>query len=272
MVTFIHQEQDVKSVSLSVIEESIEESLDTLDRAPSLDKDLGYEDSPRTRTQTASVQTSEHVSVIDKSRLREKSIQTTKQEQERASQTMMELPLSKAEENKESEDDRGIDWDDATCDEDATQIQAGFRGMVARERMEAEEREIKKEIAERGQAIEDHLGIDLADPEVIAATTKIQAGFRGYQARMSLKVPMTPSIFISKPTDDISEEGSEYSYIYEDEEDTEDDLESRPDSPKTAVEDYPLTIGGFTATFGIRSVFCVDIKHFNHQRLYAAPG
>ena len=78
-VTFLHQEQDVKSVSLSVIEESIEESLDTLDRAPSLDKDLGYEDSPRTRTQTASVQTSEHVSVIDKSRLREKSIQTTKQ-------------------------------------------------------------------------------------------------------------------------------------------------------------------------------------------------
>lgn len=174
----MRQEQDIKSVSLSVIDESIEDDLDndTLDKASSLDKDLEYEESPRTKTHTASVQTSAHVSVIDKSRLREKSVQTAKHEHERASQTMVEeVPQIKAEGNK---DPCEIDWDDVSCDDEATQIQAGYRGMVARERMEAEEREIKKEIADRGQAIEDHLGINLSDPEVIAATTKIQAGFR----------------------------------------------------------------------------------------------
>ena len=77
-----------------------------------------------------------------------------------------------------------------------------------------------------------------------------------------MKVPMPPSIFISKPADDISEEGSEFTYIYEDEEDTEDSLKSRPDSPKTAVEEYPLKIGGFTATFGIRSVNKYFVKDF----------
>ena len=161
----MHQEHDIKSVSLSVIEESIEDDLDndTLDKAPSLDKDLEYEDSPRTRTQTASVQTSSHVSVIDKSRLREKSVQTAVEE---------------APQIKGNKDPCDIDWDDISCDDEATQIQAGYRGMIARERMEAEENKIKKEIADRGQAIEDHLGINLSDPEVIAATTKIQAGFR----------------------------------------------------------------------------------------------
>ena len=171
----MHQEQDIKSVSLSVIDESIEDDLDndTLDKASSLDKDLEYEDSPRTRTQKASVQTSAHVSVIDKSRLREKSVQTTTHEQE--TRMMEEVPQIKAQGNK---DPFEIDWDDVSCDDEATQIQAGYRGMVAREKMEAEESEIKKEIADRGQAIEDHLGINLSDPEVIAATTKIQAGFR----------------------------------------------------------------------------------------------
>ena len=163
---FAPQEHDIKSVSLSVIEESIEDDLDndTLDKASSLDKDLEYEDSPRTRTQTASVQTSAHVSVIDKSRLREKSVQTA-----------MEAAPHQINGNKDPCD---INWDDTSCDDEATQIQAGYKGMIARERMEAEENKIKKEIADRGQAIEDHLGINLSDPEVIAATTKIQAGFR----------------------------------------------------------------------------------------------
>ena len=241
-------------MSLSVIEESIEDDLgnDTLDRASSLDKDLEY-DSPRTRTHTASVQTSEHVSVIDKSTLREKSVQTTNDQ-----------------EIKGEEDSCEIDWDDASCDDAATQIQAGFRGMIAREQMEAEESKIKEEITKRGEAIEDNLGIDLADPEVIAATTKIEAGFRGYQARMTLKVPVTPSIFISKPVEDSSEEGSEYSYVYEDEEDTEADLESRPDSPKTAVEEFPLTIGGFTTTFGIRSVYFFFVQMIIYE--IVVPG
>ena len=119
-----------------MIEESIEDDLDndTLDKASSLDKDLEYEDSPRTRTQTASVQTSAHVSVIDKSRLREKSVQTAVEE---------------APQIKGNKDPCDINWDDTSCDDEATQIQAGYRGMIARERMEAEENKIKKEIAIR---------------------------------------------------------------------------------------------------------------------------
>ena len=217
-------------MNLSVIEEDAEGDLEN--GAKSLDR----ASTPSKRTQTASVQTSENVSIICKSRLREKSIQTKNEGlQNRNASTISEIDLT-----------------EASYDDVATQIQAGFRGMIAREKMKVEENEIRTEVEKKNQAIEKHLGIDLSDPEVIAATTKLQAGFRGYHARMTLKNPLTPSIFISKPAEESSELGSEYTYIYEDEEDTDDDLESRPDSPRTAVEQYPFTIGGFTPTFGIR--------------------
>ena len=153
-----------------------------------------------------------------------------------------------------------IDWlEDLELDTVATQIQAGVRGMMARETMQKEEREINAAILKKNKEIEDNLGIDLNDPEIIRATTKIQAGFRGFHARMLTKRPLTPAIFIHKPEDSKSvSEDTEYSYTYtyedEDEDDLEDDLEcSRPPSPKTAVEDFPqLTIGGFRATFGLR--------------------
>ena len=176
------------------------------------------------------------MSIIYKSRLREKSIQTK----------------NGGLQNRNASTISDIDLTEASYDDVATQIQAGFRGMIAREKMKVEENEIKNEVEKKNQAIEKHLGIDLSDPEVIAATTKLQAGFRGYHARLTLKNPLTPSIFISKPAEESLELGSEYTYIYEDEEDTDDDLESRPDSPRTAVEQYPFTIGGFTPTFGIR--------------------
>ena len=153
-----------------------------------------------------------------------------------------------------------IDWfGDPELDSVATQIQAGVKGMKARETMQNEEREINAAILKKNKEIEENLGIDLNDPEIIRATTKIQAGFRGFHARLLTRRPLTPAIFIHKPEDSksVSEE-TEYSYTYtyedEDEDDLEDDLESnRPQSPKTAVEDYPpFTIGGFTATFGLR--------------------
>ena len=154
-----------------------------------------------------------------------------------------------------------IDWlEDPELDTVATQIQAGVRGMKARETMQKEEREINAVILKKNKEIEENLGIDLNDPEIIRATTKIQAGFRGFHARMLTKRPLTPAIFIHKPEESKSvSEDSEYSYTYtyedEDEDDLEDDLEfsKRPLSPKTAVQDYPgFTIGGFTATFGLR--------------------
>ena len=155
-----------------------------------------------------------------------------------------------------------IDWvGDQELDTVATQIQAGVKGMKARETMQKEEREINAVILKKNKEIEEHLGIDLNDPEIIRATTKIQAGFRGFQARLLTRRPLTPAIFIHKPEDSktVSEDSEECSYTYtyedEDEDDLEDDLEfsNRPSSPKTAVEDYPLLeIGGFRATFGLR--------------------
>ena len=161
---------------------------------------------------------------------------------------------------RQEEEGSQIDWlEDPELDSVATQIQAGVKGMTARATMQREEREINAVILKKNKEIEENLGIDLSDPEIIRATTKIQAGFRGFQARMITRRPLTPAIFIHKPEDSktVSEE-SEFTYTYEDEdedEDLEDDLEfsNRPSSPKTAVEDYPLlAIGGFRATFGLR--------------------
>ena len=151
-----------------------------------------------------------------------------------------------------------INWEkDPELDTMATQIQAGFRGMQARELLKREEEEAREASLRRNKEIEKNLGIDLSDPEIIRATTRLQAGFRGFHARQLLKRPLTPAIFISKPEDSKSEtEESEYSYTYEDqyeeEEDEDSELSSRPSSPPTAVQDYPLTIAGFRATFGLR--------------------
>ena len=154
--------------------------------------------------------------------------------------------------------DKDIDWDDPKLDEVATQVQAGVKGLIARDKMREEELEIKKIIDKKNKEIEAHLGIDLTDPDVIKATTTIQAGFRGFHARNIMKRPSTPTVIISKPESESEsnaseeEEGSEWSYIYEDEDDEDDDFGSRPGSPKTAIQDFPLTIGGFKCTFGIR--------------------
>ena len=161
--------------------------------------------------------------------------------------------------NEETISKQELDWDDSSLDEFATLIQAGFYGMISRAKMAKEEAEIQRAIDQRSREIEDHLGIDLNDPEIIKATTKIQAGFRGLHARNLLKRPMTPAIFIHKPEEEKDshedvEEESEYTYIYEDEfdDDSDDELNGRPDTPTTAIEKFPLTIGGFTTTFGIR--------------------
>ena len=140
----------------------------------------------------------------------------------------------------------------------ATFIQAGFHGMMAREKMEEEENEIRKAIDQRNKEVEKNLGINLNDPEVIKATTTIQAGFRGFQSRQQLKRPITPAIFIHKPEeseDEVESDEEEYSYIYEDEYDDEDELNERPDTPTSAVGHKTISIGGFTTTFGLRFEF-----------------
>ena len=179
-------------------------------------------------------------------------------EEKQGSLLGMGLGIQPVKMNGKGPKDEDIDWDDPNLDEVATQVQAGFKGLIARDKMREEEIEIKKIVEKKNKEIEAHLGIDLTDPEVIKATTTIQAGFRGFHARNIMKRPSTPTVIISKPESESEsvasddEDGSEWSYIYEDEDDEDDDYGSRPGSPKTAIEDFPLTIGGFKCTFGIR--------------------
>ena len=88
---------------------------------------------------------------------------------------------------KLSEDLTFVNWVDSDLDLMATHIQAGFRGAKIRE--EFKELEEKQEAAaqEEGKEIEARLGIDLGNPEVVKATTMLQAGFRGAITRRSLR-------------------------------------------------------------------------------------
>ena len=81
---------------------------------------------------------------------------------------------------KQSEEEQ-FNWEDPLLNDVATNIQAGYRGMKAREQMAKEEDDEIKKMEQQSRDIEDRLGISLDDPKVVEAATKIQAGFRGAQ-------------------------------------------------------------------------------------------
>ena len=97
--------------------------------------------------------------------------------------------------------------------------------------------------------IEENLDIDLEDPDVVKATTKIQAGFRGAMTRKTMKdkkkekddpassrIVKTPEIVVDKGSSSGSEYTYEYTYVEESEgEEESESLTERPDSPLTAI-------------------------------------
>ena len=112
---------------------------------------------------------------------------------------------------KTEDEEIDIDLDDPEVAAAATKIQAGFRGSQVRKEVTAKRQEhvdIDDEIIhedknsytaiqvqmpaqdeEESQSpqVEEEIDIDLEDPEVAAAATKIQAGFKGKKARDEVK-------------------------------------------------------------------------------------
>lgn len=68
------------------------------------------------------------------------------------------------------------------CDA-AVRIQAAFRGHLARKVKEGTELKDDKDLQEITKKVAEELDIDMNDPELNRAATKIQASFRGHKAR-----------------------------------------------------------------------------------------
>ena len=105
-----------------------------------------------------------------------------------------------------------IDMDDPDVAKATTKIQAGFRGMKARKKVEnlkedEEVCEILIECMEADLAVAD---IDLEDPDVEKATTMIQAGYRGMLARKDIKAKRAEQKDAPSESDD-DEDSSEES-------------------------------------------------------------
>ena len=99
-------------------------------------------------------------------------------------------------ETKEDEEEIDIDLEDPEVADAALKIQAGFKGHQARKEVKAM-KEAKEpmeteavesaESTEPAETKEEEIDIDLEDPEVADAALKIQAGFKGHQARKEVK-------------------------------------------------------------------------------------
>ncbi|XP_063441379.1 uncharacterized protein LOC134721963 isoform X5 [Mytilus trossulus] len=94
-------------------------------------------------------------------------------------------PKEKQPETKEEEVD--IDLNDPEVEKAATKIQAGFRGHQTRKEMQSKT-DVKSEtkVDQSKQSETEEVDIDLNDPEVEKAATKIQAGFRGHKTRKEM--------------------------------------------------------------------------------------
>ncbi|XP_050733155.1 obscurin-like [Eriocheir sinensis] len=89
-----------------------------------------------------------------------------------------------SEPNAEDEEIAAIDLTDPELADAALKIQAGFRGAKARkEIMKKEEADLNQKLGNLNTEAEEELDIDLTDPDLNKAATKIQATFRGHKQR-----------------------------------------------------------------------------------------
>ena len=105
-------------------------------------------------------------------------------------QEMKQEKLKNQDKEKETPEEVDIDLDDPDVANAATKIQAGFKGHQARkevQQMKKEKMEQEKEATENEKEATEEIDIDLDDPEVADAATKIQAGFKGSQARKEVQ-------------------------------------------------------------------------------------
>ena len=106
-----------------------------------------------------------------------------------------QVPKSLEEFNRKIEDDIvDIDLNDPNVEKAATTIQAGYKGMRTRKNVKgststtpSENMTEKEYIQQNKNEDEEEIDIDLDDPEVAAAATKIQAGYKGMRTRKSMK-------------------------------------------------------------------------------------
>ena len=95
------------------------------------------------------------------------------------------------------EDIIDIDLEDPEVEKAASRIQAGFKGHKARKEVkelkQTRENEEEKVVVSNDKLVnetplkEDIIDIDLEDPEVEKAASRIQAGFKGHKARKEVK-------------------------------------------------------------------------------------
>lgn len=140
-----------------------------------------------------------------------KEIKAMKEENDASGKQTEEESKPTEEEAKPAEGEKqdvDIDLNDPEVEKAAVKIQAGFKGFKTRQEIKAKQEAggdgVETKEAEAGESKEpesteapaeggeekaegEEVDIDLNDPEVAQAATKIQAGFKGFKTRQELK-------------------------------------------------------------------------------------